>query len=90
MDDEEYINKITLLYQVGISNYFMRKIHGQTTLKCVTIITDMNAGVQQTTEAPCTCNIRYSVGSVQRNDTVEVRLLLHCFLGLLSLQVLVE
>ena len=28
-----YINKITLLHQVGISNYFMRKMHGQTTLK---------------------------------------------------------
>ena len=23
----------TLLHQVGISNYFMRKLHGQTTLK---------------------------------------------------------
>ena len=29
----EYINKITLLHQVGISSYFMRKMHGQTTLK---------------------------------------------------------
>ena len=28
-----YINKITLLHQVGISNYFMTKMHGQTTLK---------------------------------------------------------
>jgi len=27
------INKITLLHQVGISNYFMSKMHGQTTLK---------------------------------------------------------
>jgi len=26
------MNKITLLHQVGISNYFMRKMHGQTTL----------------------------------------------------------
>ena len=29
----EYINKITLLKQVGISNYFMRKMHVQTTFK---------------------------------------------------------
>jgi len=28
-----YINKITLLHQVVISHYFMRKMHGQTTLK---------------------------------------------------------
>jgi hypothetical protein len=27
------INKITLLHQVGTSNYFMRKMHGQTTRK---------------------------------------------------------
>ena len=27
-----YINKITLLHQVGISNYLMRQMHGQTTL----------------------------------------------------------
>jgi hypothetical protein len=30
---QEYINKITLLHQVGIPNYFMRKKHVQTTLK---------------------------------------------------------
>ena len=29
----QHINKFTLLHQVGISNYFMRKMHGQTTLK---------------------------------------------------------
>ena len=29
----EYINKFTLLHQVGISNYFTRKMYGQTTLK---------------------------------------------------------
>ena len=28
--------KITLLHQVGISNYFLRKMHGQTTLKLST------------------------------------------------------
>ena len=28
----EYFNKITLLHQVVISHYFMRKMHGQTTL----------------------------------------------------------
>jgi len=28
----EYMNKITLLHQVGISHYFMMKMHGQTTL----------------------------------------------------------
>jgi len=33
MSSKEYINKITLLHQVGNSNYFMRKMHGQTTLK---------------------------------------------------------
>ena len=33
MSSEEYINKITLLHQVDISLYFMRKMHGQTTLK---------------------------------------------------------
>ena len=33
MSSYEYINKITLLHQVGISNYFMRKMHGQTTFK---------------------------------------------------------
>jgi len=32
MSSEEYIHKITLLHQVGIS-HFMRKMHGQTTLK---------------------------------------------------------
>jgi len=32
----EYINKITLLHQVGISNYFMRKMYGQTTLNTLT------------------------------------------------------
>jgi len=32
MSSYEYINKISLLHQVGISNYFMRKMHGQTTL----------------------------------------------------------
>ena len=31
----ERINKITLLHQVGISSYFMRKMHGQTTLKLI-------------------------------------------------------
>ena len=29
----QYINKITFLHQVGISLYFMRKMHGQTTFK---------------------------------------------------------
>ena len=29
----EHINKITSLHQVGISHYFMRKMHSQTTLK---------------------------------------------------------
>jgi len=29
----KYINKITLLHQVGISNYFTRMMYGQTTLK---------------------------------------------------------
>jgi hypothetical protein len=63
-------------------------MHGQSVIKilsssskpnkCVTILTDMNAGVKPTTETPCICNIRHSVGSVQRNDTVEARLLLHC------------
>ena len=33
MLSEEYINKITLLHQVGIPYYFMRKMHGQTILK---------------------------------------------------------
>ena len=33
MSSWEYINKITLLHHVGISNYFMRKMHGETTLK---------------------------------------------------------
>jgi hypothetical protein len=33
MSSYEHINKTTLLHQVGISNYFMRKMHGQTTLK---------------------------------------------------------
>jgi len=33
MSSYEYINKVTLLHQVGISSYFMRKMHGQTTLK---------------------------------------------------------
>jgi hypothetical protein len=33
ISSSEYINRITLLHQVGISNYyFMRKMHGQTTL----------------------------------------------------------
>ena len=27
------MNKITLLHQFGIPNYFMKKMHGQTTLK---------------------------------------------------------
>jgi len=33
-----YINKITLLHQVGISLYFMRKMHGQTTVKSLDLI----------------------------------------------------
>jgi len=33
MSSLEYVNKITLLHQDGISSYFMRKMHGQTTLK---------------------------------------------------------
>jgi len=33
MSSWEYINKITWLHQVGISRYFTRKMHGQTTLK---------------------------------------------------------
>jgi len=33
MSSYEYTNKITLLHQVGFSHYFMRKMHGQTTLK---------------------------------------------------------
>jgi len=33
MSSQEYINKITFLHQVGISHYFTRKMHGQTTLK---------------------------------------------------------
>ena len=32
ISSEEYTNKITLLHQIGISYYFMRKMHGQTTL----------------------------------------------------------
>ena len=33
MSSYDYVNKITLLHEVGISNYFMRKMHGQTILK---------------------------------------------------------
>ena len=33
MLSQEHINNITLLHPVGISHYFMRKMHGQTTLK---------------------------------------------------------
>ena len=33
MSSYEYVNKITLLHQAGISDYFMRKMHGQATLK---------------------------------------------------------
>ena len=33
MAPSKYINKITLLHQVGIPNYFMRKMNGQRTLK---------------------------------------------------------
>ena len=33
MSSYEYINKITLLHQADISNYFVRKMRGQTTLK---------------------------------------------------------
>jgi len=33
MSSYEYIDKITLLHQVDIPRYFMRKMHGQTTLK---------------------------------------------------------
>ena len=33
MYSQEQINKIILLHQVGISHYFTRKMHGQTTLK---------------------------------------------------------
>jgi hypothetical protein len=31
MAGQEHINKITLPHQVGISSYFMRKMHGHTT-----------------------------------------------------------
>ena len=34
----KYINEITLLHQVGISNYIMRMMHGQTTLKFEVLI----------------------------------------------------
>ena len=33
-----HINKITLLHQICISNYFMRKVHGQTTLIFVDLL----------------------------------------------------
>jgi len=33
MSSKEYINTVTLLHQFGISSSFMRKMHGQTTLK---------------------------------------------------------
>ena len=33
MSSYEYINKIILLHQFGISHYFKRKMHGQRTLK---------------------------------------------------------
>jgi len=32
-DGAEYINKIILLHQVGIPHHFMKKMHGQKTLK---------------------------------------------------------
>jgi hypothetical protein len=34
MSSYEYSNKIILLHEAGISNYFMKKMHGQITLKC--------------------------------------------------------
>jgi len=37
MSSYEYINKIILLHQVGITHYFRRKMHGQTTLKSKTL-----------------------------------------------------
>jgi len=33
MSSKEYINKITYFHQVGISHYFMKKMHVQATLK---------------------------------------------------------
>ena len=33
MSSQEYVNKINLLHQGGITSYFMKKMHGQTTLK---------------------------------------------------------
>ena len=37
MSSCEYVNKITLLHQVGIPDYFMRKMHRQTTIKLKTL-----------------------------------------------------
>jgi len=37
-----YINKITLLHQVGISDYFTGKMHGQTTLKISDLISNFS------------------------------------------------
>jgi len=46
MNNWKYINKITLLHKAGISHYFIRKMHAQTTLqqylvKFKTIITSV-------------------------------------------------
>jgi len=38
MKQGNFINKITLLHQVGIPHYFMWKIHSRTTLKLLFII----------------------------------------------------
>ena len=52
MSSWEYINKITLLHQVGSSNYFMRKMHGQTTLKLPVSI-PLSCSEQITTYSTC-------------------------------------
>ena len=36
------VNKITLLHQVGISSYFVRKMHGQTTLMLLLLLNKTN------------------------------------------------
>jgi len=40
MSSLEHINQITLLHHVGISNYFMRKMHGHTTPKVLNFVND--------------------------------------------------
>jgi len=60
----EYINKITSLHHVGISHYFMRKKHSQTTLKYLYIWNLPSPPARRSLWRPF-CNTKYTLTSLR-------------------------